>query len=292
MGEKSLDGEVLILQDTINSVYLGNNVNAITEKNYRHTPSRIQADTLFTFMTRMEFLVKCIEKSMLSPRFCEEDISYLKIPKYKKVAFPMKCFCDINMHRLDEHLSWYGYYGLAFTKAWGMQRGIQPIQYINPDSDLRKSFSKAFAAALKADSKNESKAQCKLKDYILHEMMYYKPYEGRIKNRNTGKNSRKCFTDECEWRFIPDVKLFDFQEIYIDKTIINSGALNEYSNYMNGVPEVSLSFEYSDIKYIIVKTNDDLNELRHRIAGLGKTADETYQLISKVIVWDNSKGDF
>ena len=61
---------------------------------------------------------------------------------------------------------------------------------------------------------------------------------------------------------------------------------------MNGVPEVSLSFEYSDIKYIIVKTNDDLNELRHRIAGLGKTADETYQLISKVIVWDNSKGDF
>ena len=280
------------MQDTINSVYLGNNVNAITEKNYRHTPSRIQADTLFTFMTRMEFLVKCIEKSMLSPRFCEEDISYLKIPKYKKVAFPMKCFCDINMHRLDEHLSWYGYYGLAFTKAWGMQRGIQPIQYINPDSDLRKSFSEAFAAALKADSKNESKTQCKLKDYILHEMMYYKPYEGRIKNRNTGKNSRKCFTDECEWRFIPNVTSFDFQEIYIDKTIINSGALNEYSNSMNGVPEVSLGFEYSDIKYIIVKTSDDLNELRRRIAGLGKTADEIYQLISKVIVWDNSKGDF
>ena len=122
--------------------------------------------------------------------------------------------------------------------------------------------------------------------------MYYKPYEGRIKNRNTGKNSRKCFTDECEWRFIPNVTSFDFQEIYIDKTIINSGALNEYSNSMNGVPEVSLGFEYSDIKYIIVKTSDDLNELRRRIAGLGKTADEIYQLISKVIVWDNSKGDF
>ena len=64
---------------------------------------------------------------MISPRYCVEDISYLKIPKLKRIAFPMKCFCDINMHRLDVHLGWYGYYGLAFSKEWGMSRGIQPI---------------------------------------------------------------------------------------------------------------------------------------------------------------------
>lgn len=280
------------MKGRIESIYLGNDVNATVEKKFRHTPSTIQADTLFTFMTRLEYLIQCIEKSMLSPRYCEEDISYLRIPKLKKVAYPMKCFCDVNMHRLDEHLSWYGYYGLAFTKAWGMQRGIQPIQYINPDSSLRRSFTEAFTAALRTVSDKESKTQCRLKNYLLHEMMFYKPYEGRIMNRNTGKNCRKCFTDECEWRFVPDATRVGFEEIYIDKAIINSGALNEYSNSMNGVPEISLSFRYSDIKYIIVKTTDDLNKFRGRISELGKNEEEIYQLISKVLVWDNSKGDF
>lgn len=30
----------------------------------------------------------------------------------------MKCFCDINLHRIGMHLDWYGYYGLAFEKNW------------------------------------------------------------------------------------------------------------------------------------------------------------------------------
>ena len=57
---------------------------------------------------------------MLSPRYCEEDIRYLKISNLKRMAYPMKCFCDINIHKLTEHLDWYGYYGLAFSKEWGM----------------------------------------------------------------------------------------------------------------------------------------------------------------------------
>ena len=36
----------------------------------------------------------------------------------------MKCFCDINMHKLDEHLSWYGYYGIGLTKE-------TPLLYTN-----------------------------------------------------------------------------------------------------------------------------------------------------------------
>ena len=111
----------------------------------------------------------------------------------------MKCFCDINLHRLEEHLAWYGYFGLAFTKEWGMKNRIQPIQYINPNSALCRDFSSAFKAALRLDTSKESKEQRYLKDFLLHEMMYYKPYEGNMKNRNTNKFERKCFTDECEW---------------------------------------------------------------------------------------------
>lgn len=265
---------------------------AKSEKTSKHIPSKIQADTLFTFTTELDHIVAYIKNKMVPPRYCEEDIRYLKIPHLKKIAYPMKCFCDINLHRIEEHLQWYGYYGLAFTKYWGMQRQIQPIQYINPNSELRKDFTTAFSAALKSDVRKESKIQLKMKSFLLHEVMYYKPYEGKMKNRNTGKIEKKCFTDECEWRFIPDVTRAGFEQVYFDENILNAGGLNDLSNAMSGLQEISLNFDYADLKYIIVKTLSDFDILAEQIMTWGLDKSGEYQLLSKVIIWDNSKGDF
>lgn len=258
----------------------------------KHIPSTIQADTLFTFTSELEYLIPTIKNRLISPRYCEEDIRYLKIPKLKKLAYPMKCFCDINLHRINVHLEWYGYYGLAFPKEWGMKNGFQPIQYINPESELRKDFSSAFSSALTLNTEKETKIQLQMKNFLLHEMMYYKPYEGKIKNRNTGKLEKKCFTDECEWRFIPDVTKAGFTPVYYDEKILNAGILTEISNSMQGIEDISLKYEYTDIKYIIVKTKNDLKLLADEIASWRLDDDITYQLISKIIIWDDSREDF
>lgn len=123
-------------------------------------------------------------------------------------------------------------------------------------------------------------------------MMYYKPYEGRMKNRNTGKIEKKCFTDECEWRFIPDVTRAGFEQAYFDENILNAGVLSELSNAMSGIQEISLNFDYADLKYIIVKTVLDFEALVKEIMALKLDEAEEHQLISKVIIWDISKGDF
>ena len=259
-------------------------------KQKNHTPSTIQADTLFTFTKKLDFLIPYIKKKMISPRYCVEDISYLKIPKLKKIAFPMKCFCDINMHRLDVHLGWYGFYGLAFSKEWGMNRGIQPIQYINSNSELRKDFTKAFSAALSSPATKRGSAQEKMQNFLLHELMYYKPYEGKMENRNTGKTEIKCFTDECEWRFVPDVTLAGFEPAFHGQTILNAGVLEEISNSMSGIAEISLQFDYDDLKYIIVKTREDFEKLVQEISDFDDAVQ--HELISKVIVWDISWRDF
>lgn len=261
-------------------------------KQKKHTPSTIQADTLFTFTPKLEFLIPYIKNKMISPRYCVEDIKYLKIPRLKKIAFPMKCFCDINLHRLDVHLEWYGYYGLAFSKEWGMSKGIQPIQYINPGSELRKDFTSAFSAALSAAPPKPRSAQHKMQNFLLHELMYYKPYDGKMENRNTGKIETKCFTDECEWRFIPDVTQAGFEPAFYDKTIVNAGVLEGISNSMAGIPEISLKFNYSDLKHIIVKSKYDFDELTKEILNMGIKEMDCYELISKIIVWDNSGRDF
>ena len=262
----------------------------VKEARPTHTPSTIQADTLFTFTRELEFLIPYIKTKMISPRYCIEDISYLKIPKLKKIAFPMKCFCDINMHRLDAHLGWYGYYGLAFTKAWGMSKGIQPIQYINQKSALRDDFTKAFKAALSNPAKHKNSAQEKMQNFLLHELMYYKPYDGKMENRNTGKTKTKCFTDECEWRFVPDVTIRGFEPALHGDMILNAGVLDEISNSMSGIADISLQFEYDDLKYIIVKTKADFEKLVQEISDLDDTIQ--HELISKIIIWDISGRDF
>ena len=39
-----------------------------------HVPSTINPDTLFTFTTQLEFLLKYLKNRMISPRYCEEDV--------------------------------------------------------------------------------------------------------------------------------------------------------------------------------------------------------------------------
>ena len=257
-----------------------------------HTPSRIQADTLFTFTSELEFLIPYIKNSCLYPRYCDEDIEYLGIEKIKRIYIPMKCFCDINLHRIQCHLDWYGYYGLAFPKEWGMKNGIQPIQYINPDSKLRKDFSFAFNQILNDDSSVSSNLSDTMKNFILHEFMYYKPYEGKMKNRMSNKIEKKCFTDECEWRYIPDLSDTDFQQIYYDPNIMHAGIMSDISNSLTKVSGISLNFNYSDIKYIIIKTTDDFIKLVSVIDELNIDSNVRNELISKIIIWDKSKEDF
>ena len=262
------------------------------EKRIQHIPSKIQADTLFNFCPKLEYLEEPIKTKMLSARYCDEDIRYLKLGKVKRIAFPMKCFCDINMHKLEEHLSWYGYYGLAFKKEWGMKTGIQPVQYVNQDSELIKDFSESFRNALKINKIKQTKREKILKNYLLHQLMYLKPYSGKIKNRNTDKIERKCFTDECEWRFIPNVSTLGYKQIYFDEQILNGGNLNDISNSMVGKKEISLNFSYDDLKYIIVKNKEDIEMISDKIMKMNLKKEEKRLLISKIISWELSGGDF
>lgn len=258
----------------------------------KHTASRIQADTLFNFTTQLTYIIESINNKLLSPRYCEEDEQYLSLENIKSLYFPMKCFCDINLHRLGEHLSMYGYYGLAFSKEWGMKRGIQPIQYINPDSGLRAAFANAFNEALRSmTAEDYSHSQEITNSYLLHQLAFIKPYQGMIQNRVTGNPELKCFTDECEWRFVPDLSNTGYKQAY-DQDSAKMHNLEEYNKSMGRDKKLSLQFDYSDIKYIIVKESSDLLRLVDCINHLNVDNIIKYELISKTIVWETSKGDF
>lgn len=265
-----------------------------TKKLSNHVPSTVLPDTLFTFTDQLKWMMKSLQQKMISPRYCEEPLGYLGIRNLKSMAFPMKCFCDINLHKLGIHMDWYGYYGLALSKDWGMKHKIQPIQYLNEDSELRKDFSTAFRSMLReneTDIRNETKTHTMLKNYLLHDLMYFKPYQGMFVKRTTQKRSRKCFADECEWRFIPNVSVVGMPQIITQNDLIGS-VLEEYNNSLDGRIEVSLPFDYSELKYVIVEYLQDFYALSNAINEWGLSEEEKYTLLSKVMVWENSEGDF
>lgn len=278
------------MENQINNV---KDVDIRIKKRIEYSKPKQSADTIFNFMSEFFHLQKTLENKMLSPRYCKEDIRYLKIPGLKEIAFPMKCFCDINIHKLDEHISWYGGYAIGFSKEFGRKKGIQPISYINENSMLAKDYREAFKAALK-ETDLKSKNIENMKNYLLHQLMYVKPIEGKTFNHTQNKYIKKCLTDEQEWRFVPSVEMLEkleMKQAIVDISELDKSILTLESNALDGIEECSISFEYGDIKYIMVLDEQELPPLYKVIESLPLHEDDKKELYTKIIVWNLWKGD-
>ena len=261
------------------------------EKDNEHVSPVQSPDTLFHFVKKIDYLYTILDSKLIFPWYCEEDVSYLKLDGISKIAIPMKCFCDIKLHNLKTHIHDYGNYGIAFSKEFGIRNGIQPIQYLNPKSDLAKNLAHTFNLVKNDDRDDESLNE--LKSFLLHSLMYCKPDQGIFVNRDTGKDVIKCFTDECEWRFVPDVSSLAYNQILLDENAINNeDIMNNYNVPLSQESSVSIPYSYSDVKHIILKTESDFTDFTEHLSHLNLSVHEREKLISKVIIWDLSEGDF
>ena len=270
------------MKDTLN---LGKiNPNEQRNKVPKHIPSKVHPDTLFTFMTDFGFLLGCLEHKMLSPRYCEEDVRYLNLRRVKSLAYPMKCFCDINLHKMQSHMKYYGNYGIAFFKDWGINHKLQPVQYMNEKSFLTEQYISSFKASL---NDNES-VNVEIKNYLSMNILYMKPIIGdQIDTEN--KPRRKYFLDESEWRYIFDVSnLPDCEQLYVGNSNNDMKVFNEALLDKNQ----GLEFDIKDIKYIIINTEDEFIKLISNLKTMNLTEDEKYLLVSKILIWEQSRRDF
>lgn len=245
------------------------------------------ANSLFHFVEKYSYLEGILRKKLLPLWYVEEDMRYLQLPQIPKVIIPMKCFCDINLHKIQPHMEYYGYYGVAFSKEWGVNKSIQPVHYINNQSDLAKQYKTSLLASLNA----ENNADKNLKNYLASHMMYIKPISGFQKKIGKSKPTMKYFLDEAEWRYIFDISKFDIEgckQLYVGENNDNCSEFNKGLLSLNK----GLYFEYSDLKYIIVNSENDYSELIKLIDDLDLDRFEKYMLSSKILVWENSRRDF
>ncbi len=224
------------------------------------------ANSLFKFMPKLSYLKEILKNKAIIPRYCDEDISYLNW-EYNFLSFPMVCFCDIRFSKVKEHISFYGGYGIGLNKKWGIKQGVQALQYINSNSVLNNELIDVFKYALN-DNENVSNIY---KSFLIYTLLYQKPLKGIMSVYDTRnkvwKEKEKIFQDEQEWRYInPLIKNITTDSGFI----IRSNNIEDnrhkklkeiYNNEIKKHKECWLNFNYDDIKYLIVKTEKQRENL-------------------------------
>lgn len=242
------------------------------------------ANAFFHFVKNLNYLEHIIINRKLPIWYVKEDVSYLNLPNIEYLFMPMKCFCDINLHKMQSHMKYYGNYGIAFFKDWGINHKLQPVQYMNEKSFLTEQYISSFKASL---NDNES-VNVEIKNYLSMNILYMKPIIGdQIDTEN--KPRRKYFLDESEWRYIFDVSnLPDCEQLYVGNSNNDMKVFNEALLDKNQ----GLEFDIKDIKYIIINTEDEFIKLISNLKTMNLTEDEKYLLVSKILIWEQSRRDF
>ncbi len=276
----------------------------------------LSANTFFHYSDQLKHITEALERKKLYPRYSLESFDFLEnIPKgLEKLLIPMICFCDIKLRDSNEHLEFYGKFGLGFQRSWGYQNGIESINYIDKDSKRAEvivdKINKTF---------NENLAEINPFNQLeFLDLMFLKPFYGKTQKRNRSLNSEntvssnqgsetktiiKYFADENESRYIPNLSNSEFQQLIGNSSIQQwyfhgVEKLNNATEILNDKLKQSevgaLNFEYSDLKYIIVQNIEDkeklldfiinnLNELNIR---------EKLDLAQKIQIWNESQEDY
>ncbi|WP_028977718.1 abortive infection system antitoxin AbiGi family protein [Sporolactobacillus terrae] len=252
------------------------------------------ANVLCHFSKKLKYLVDTLKHQAFIPRYNNEIIDYLNIEELKEVSFPMTCFCDIKFTKLKSHVHFYGNYGIALRKEWGLSNNIQPIQYINPCSQLMKDFSIAMNYALSSTDKDnmDKLIEPVYKNYLLDHLLFMKPLRGTmvVDNETIDKN----FHDENEWRYVPKIdNSTTHLPLLIPTDLINKvPAINAYSDGIRKSKKLWLEFHDNDIKYIFVKNIEDRDKLIKHISQRNHESIKNQILISKILVYEELMEDW
>lgn len=209
-----------------------------------------KSHTLFHFTNSSEVL-KLIIKNGFWPRYCPEDVRWLGYKEFDFISYPMVCFCDIPISRTDEHVKFYGEYGIGLTKEWAESNKVTPILYVSNNNHLPKTFRDIVDHTyhMEEDKKEDAKQTVR---YLL---AHSKPTEG---NMVIGGNLvSKEFYQESEWRYVP--KHPDIKD-YLKKIELENPDIVDECNKLSG-KHCTIKFTPKDVKYIFVKSDSDIPDM-------------------------------
>jgi hypothetical protein len=248
-----------------------NNPETEKTKNYVYKEN-ISASVLFTFTPKLEYMIDILKIGIV-PRYI-----YERLPATKSYYIsPMKCFCDIPLGKIKNHMVRYGFYGIGIKKTFLKKHGVTPVIYIHENSDTYFKIKK-----LKRANVEEASFLPLLKRYLGNDYYFEEGFEKpRLK--------RIHFYDEREWRFVP--KGYSL-ETTIKFEKIQDGV--HYANNMNknlDLKNASFKIPSSEVEYIIIKNIKDLPTIINNLSEIFGPKELKF-LLTKIIIAENILKDF
>lgn len=243
---------------------------------------RPKSDTLFHF-TKSPQILQDILLHGFWPRYCLEDVKWY-VGQDHQLAYPMVCFCDIPLSRVDEHVQFYGNYGIGVTREWAQKNRLSPAIYLSENTELHHVLNRILRQNLEKNGLYENSNGDM--NFLLSMI---KPMTGII-NIN-GAPVLKEFYQESEWRYVIDSRNHQVMP-WMDTTLFyNQTAL--HTNNQKTKEAHSLKLMPGDIKYIFLKEDWEIPNLINFIqTHLGHFSHTDLQiLMSRIISLDTISRD-
>lgn len=204
----------------------------------------ISPSSIIHFTQKKEYL-KGILESNFRLSCCKERFFF---PNGRSIdlGIPMVSFCDIPLSQIKEHISKYGMYGIGLTKEWAIKNHLNPVLYLESESNLAHSFEKIlgeYVIAKDLDSKDANDVERAVIDIFR----YTKNYQADLNRENEVIKDYR-FSDEREWRYVLELS-------ETEKYICNHNECSEID-----LSEHYLTFEPNDIQYVIIKDENEIHE--------------------------------
>ena len=242
----------------------------------------LSTNELFHF-TKFENLKLIIKSKAFLPRYNLEFTLLSTNFKSRAALLPvaMVCFCDIPYGLSKNHRERYGNHGIALTEEWKLRKGLNPIFYIQSESYLANvladltNITDRFIPIINK-SNNDIEIVKTLNDIGI-DLTFFTYFLKQFENKKTIKIDyegkvrvfeQRKFYDEREWRYIPFEAMRN-DELFI--TIWDYDNPNNLKEAHKRLENYKLQFDINDIKYLIVNSINEKEELDNYISQLHKT---------------------
>ncbi|MBA4852933.1 abortive infection system antitoxin AbiGi family protein [Emticicia sp. BO119] len=282
----------------------------------------LSANTLFHFTKDVNVLSKILINGF-RPSYCKEDFSFLKDNTIFNCYYvPMVCFCDIPLSQIKNHSDKFGKYGLGMSIDWTIKNGISPVSYVSAGtSDIYYALAgleglfliSSIDKGSSIDPLEQMAAANVLTGYvysIIRVLGYIKSY----KNIDRASGLITKYYDEKEWRYLAGFSPFpDRNPHYLRipdfATIVKNEMFEIYDSIYQGLYNLTpidalnlgrecisdkyLKFELSDLKYIIVRHENDIFGLRNVLMSNDRFSNtDIEKIISRTITYNQIRDDF
>lgn len=232
----------------------------------------ISSLSLFHFTNSLQTLERILTSRHFIVSYCEERHwgGY-------KFSIPMACFCDIPLSQIAAHINRYGCYGIGLNDKWDNSKKLSSVIYSRPESELSRWVTKT----LKNIACGKINA---ISDEAIYLLSRIKKNYGKFAHNKKNKAEKEelvCFYNEREWRYVP--KNLKIEDIKVGK---------ENEDFELPQKEEFLTFDFSDIKYIIIGSECEREKIIKHINKIKTEEKERDLLKSRIISTAQIMQDF